>query len=159
MHGDIKPSNLRMTFEGDLKIVNFGVAAFGLRRRRGVPSPAELVPALNETLPYMAPERHEGLDATEASDTYALGCLLWATLTGRPPYAAATEHQLVAAHLERQRGAVAQIQTMSRARGPVVRRYVGARIQTDRCIALLGPQPQLRTGMRIAKRIQQRHHR
>jgi serine/threonine-protein kinase len=84
MHGDIKPSNLRMTFEGDLKIVNFGVAAFGLRRRRGVPSPAELVPALNETLPYMAPERLLGAPADERTDIFSAGAVLYEMACGRP---------------------------------------------------------------------------
>jgi Protein kinase domain len=49
---------------------------------------------------WMAPELHSGARAGVASDVYSLGCLLWATLTGRAPYAGATEDQLAAAHRE-----------------------------------------------------------
>ena len=48
----------------------------------------------------MAPELHCGTPAGVASDVYSLGCLLWATLTGRAPYVGATEDQVVAAHRE-----------------------------------------------------------
>src|SRR3546814_160288 len=57
------------------------------------------------TFAYMAPERHEGLDATEASDTYALGCLLWACLSGEAPYRG-TDGQVLMGHLN---GAVPQL--------------------------------------------------
>ena len=49
----------------------------------------------------MAPELHRGEAATEATDVYALGCVLWTTLTGRAPYAAATDHDIARGHLER----------------------------------------------------------
>src|SRR3546814_20920765 len=50
------------------------------------------------TFAYMAPERPEGLDATEASDTYALGCLLLACLSGEAPYRG-TAGQVLMGHL------------------------------------------------------------
>ena len=49
---------------------------------------------------WMAPELHAGAPAGMASDLYSLGCLLWATLTGRAPYAGASEDRVVAAHRE-----------------------------------------------------------
>lgn len=46
---------------------------------------------------YLSPERAAGAEATPASDLYALGCLLWTCLTGRPPYEG-TAAQVVMAH-------------------------------------------------------------
>ena len=48
----------------------------------------------------MAPELHRGAAATPASDVYSLGCLLWATLSGRAPFIGSTDYQMVTAHLE-----------------------------------------------------------
>jgi serine/threonine-protein kinase len=49
---------------------------------------------------YMAPELHTGGSAGVQSDIYSLGCLLWATLSGRAPYTGTSEYQIVSAHLE-----------------------------------------------------------
>ena len=49
---------------------------------------------------YMAPELHLGDQPSVASDVYSLGCLLWAALTGRAPYAGTSDYQIVTAHLE-----------------------------------------------------------
>ena len=48
----------------------------------------------------MAPELHTGGKAGVETDVYSLGCLLWATLSGRAPYAGTSEYQIVTAHLE-----------------------------------------------------------
>jgi len=50
------------------------------------------------TYGYLAPERHEGVEASVASDVYALGCLLWALLTGSPPYEG-TDMEVALGHL------------------------------------------------------------
>lgn len=47
---------------------------------------------------YMAPERHFGHAADERGDVYAVGCLLWATLTGEAPYGG-SDFRLMSAHL------------------------------------------------------------
>ena len=83
IHRDIKPSNvlLHESSHGDrfAYLCDFGIAykADEEHTRTG---------GVIGTVAYLAPERHLGADATVASDIYALGCLLWATLTGRPPY-------------------------------------------------------------------------
>jgi serine/threonine-protein kinase len=84
IHGDLKPSSLRVTFEGDLKILNVGVAAFASRRRGAAPSPAELLPALAETLHYIAPERLLGAPADERTDIFSAGAVLYEMACGRP---------------------------------------------------------------------------
>lgn len=95
LHRDIKPSNvlLRVLPDGTLHgyLCDFGIAAAGVsdQTRTGT---------VVGTWAYLAPERHHGLPASTASDLYALGCVLWATLTGRPPYSG-TDMEVALAHV------------------------------------------------------------
>lgn len=98
VHRDIKPENVLLRRQGAgfrAYLGDFGVAgrlgAGHTRTRSGTVG----------TPSYMAPELHTGGTAGVASDVYSLGCLLWTALTGRPPYDAASEYQVVTAHLER----------------------------------------------------------
>ena len=89
-------------------------AAASARRRRATPptSPTSASPARStarrpapRTRPsarpsYMAPELHTGGQPGVASDVYSLGCLLWATLTGRAPYVGTSDFEIVTAHRE-----------------------------------------------------------
>jgi eukaryotic-like serine/threonine-protein kinase len=79
LHRDLKPSNVLLTSEGRAVILDFGLAADMRRpadetlRRCGTPS-------------YMAPEQLAGRGASEASDWYSVGVMLYQTLTGTLPY-------------------------------------------------------------------------
>ena len=96
VHRDIKPANVLLRRrDGELTAY---LADFGVACRVGAEPPSG-EPATGTPL-WMAPEVWSGRSAGVAGDIYSLGCLLWATLTGRPPYAAATEERLAAAHLE-----------------------------------------------------------
>ena len=108
LHRDIKPSNVLVAHrpDGGLRPVlcDFGIAAVAdleqLATTGAIGTPG-----------YMAPERHQGADASIASDIYALGCLLWATLTARAPYEGATG-QVLLGHLQ---GPVPQLSGTTRA--------------------------------------------
>lgn len=80
VHRDIKPSNLMMTADGTVKLTDFGVAHMfattRLTRTGGVVGTAE----------YMSPEQARGQRATKRSDLYSLGAVMYAMLTGRPPF-------------------------------------------------------------------------
>jgi serine/threonine protein kinase len=83
LHLDIKPSNVRVTPEGRVAILDFGIA-----------QPLGDVRAQREiigTLRYMAPERFEPGGAVPASDWYSVGCLLFECLVGYLPFAGANE--------------------------------------------------------------------
>ncbi|MBF0544107.1 MAG: protein kinase [Candidatus Riflebacteria bacterium] len=80
IHRDIKPGNLLVNLEGQLKIVDFGIAKTEKRRvtRTGV--------AMG-TPHYMSPEQCQGRsDINSPSDVYAIGILFWEFLTGNLPF-------------------------------------------------------------------------
>jgi serine/threonine-protein kinase len=96
VHRDIKPANVFLRRQGDAvsaQLGDLGVACrFGAERQRWAGTVG--------TPCWMAPELGAGEAAGVASDVYSLGCLLWATLTGRAPYPGTTEDQVVKAHRE-----------------------------------------------------------
>ncbi|WGY04757.1 serine/threonine-protein kinase [Nocardioides sp. QY071] len=94
VHRDVKPGNVLLWRRGERLLpvlADFGIATAedgGLTVTGGVPG----------SPPFMAPERHLGQAATAATDVYALGCLLYNLLTGRPPYDG-TSFQAASAHI------------------------------------------------------------
>jgi eukaryotic-like serine/threonine-protein kinase len=93
VHRDVKPTNVLLDERGDAALADFGLA-------RGDDS-TQLTRdgQLVGTPHYLAPELIEGSPATPASDIYALGCVLYACLTGAPPFAGRRDAELGYAHL------------------------------------------------------------
>jgi serine/threonine protein kinase len=80
VHRDIKPGNLLVSRDGQVKITDFGIAhAAG---SEPLTSPGTLM----GTPAYVAPEQVTGAPATPATDLYALGIVAFQCLTGRPPF-------------------------------------------------------------------------
>ena len=94
VHRDIKPANIMLTPAG-AKVLDFGIAA-----AVGTPDPDPDGPVMG-TPAYVAPERFEGLPATPATDMFALGTLLYHCLSGRLPWYAQSNTDLV--HAQRYR--------------------------------------------------------
>jgi len=86
LHRDLKPSNILVTHEGQVKLVDFGIAKLLDDGSEGTPI-VELtqVGGAAFTPEYAAPEQVQGGDLTSATDVYALGVLLYVLLTGRHP--------------------------------------------------------------------------
>jgi serine/threonine protein kinase len=92
LHGDLKPANLLRAGDGRVKLAEFGIARlFG----------AEVLPPGDNPLAsaaFISPEQAAGKSPTKRSDFYSLGCLLYALLTGRPPFTAANLVELIHKH-------------------------------------------------------------
>jgi eukaryotic-like serine/threonine-protein kinase len=93
VHRDIKPANVMVAGNGTVKVLDFGVA-----RMLDGTTITQAASVLG-TAAYMAPERALGEAGDARSDIYSLGCLLYAMLSGAPPFraehAAAMLHQHV----------------------------------------------------------------
>ncbi|MDQ6523224.1 protein kinase [Nocardioides sp. LHD-245] len=100
VHRDVKPSNVLIRDPGTADQHAY-LCDFGIARTDGVESadgaPPTAAGTVAGTWSYLSPERTEGLPATPSSDVYALGCVLWACLTGREPYQG-TDAQIALAH-------------------------------------------------------------
>ena len=96
VHRDLKPANLRLTPDGRLKILDFGLAT--LRFRSDVSQASETVSetmVMAGTLPYMAPEQILGGKIDARTDIHAAGIVLYQTATGRPPFSATDRAEMV----------------------------------------------------------------
>jgi serine/threonine-protein kinase len=94
VHRDVKPSNVIVDEVGSALLTDFGLAKG--RAYTVLTQPGKIM----GTLDYLAPELLRGEDATPASDLYALGCLAYECLTGKPPFADRSMFELANAHLK-----------------------------------------------------------
>lgn len=94
VHRDVKPSDLMLTTDGQIKLIDFGIAkdlgATALSAAgRTVGTPA-----------YMSPEQIRGTPAvSHKADLYALGGVLYEMLVGKPPFEGSTPQVLMQCHL------------------------------------------------------------
>ncbi|HUL66771.1 MAG TPA: serine/threonine-protein kinase [Burkholderiaceae bacterium] len=88
LHRDLKPSNILVTSQGDVKLLDFGIAKLIDDEAQGAGA-TELTQAGGRafTPEYAAPEQVEGVEASTATDVYSLGVLLHMLLAGSHPTA------------------------------------------------------------------------
>src|SRR4030042_365520 len=80
VHRDLKPQNIMIDHQGNVRIMDFGIALS--LTTRGVTE----TPMLIGTPEYMSPEQVDGMEADGRTDIYALGVVLFEMLTGRLPF-------------------------------------------------------------------------
>jgi serine/threonine-protein kinase len=88
LHRDLKPGNILVTPDGEVKLLDFGIAKLIRDADTGSAPSTELTQHSGQVLTpdYAAPEQIAGQPLTTASDVYALGVVLFELLTGQRPY-------------------------------------------------------------------------
>ncbi|GAA3821550.1 protein kinase domain-containing protein [Nocardioides panacisoli] len=94
VHRDVKPANLMVTPEGQVKVTDFGIA------RAADAAQITRTGAVMGTPQYLAPEQARGNPSVPASDVYALGVVTFECLTGRRPFEADSPVATALAHLQ-----------------------------------------------------------
>ena len=93
VHRDVKPGNVMLTPAGDVKVMDFGIAAAAWAERVTTSGLVLGTPS------YLAPEQAKSEKTTPASDVYALGAMLYEMVAGRPPFVAESPVALALAHI------------------------------------------------------------
>jgi len=94
VHRDLKPSNIFITRDGEIKLMDFGIA-----RLMDNHDPSQNG-AMVGTLLYISPEQINGRETDGRSDVYTLGISLFEAVTGRLPFERRTDYALMHAHVQ-----------------------------------------------------------
>jgi eukaryotic-like serine/threonine-protein kinase len=82
VHRDIKPGNVMLNRQGEIKVMDFGIARALSDAQATMTQTAQVI----GTAQYLSPEQARGERVDARSDLYSVGCLLYELLTGRPPF-------------------------------------------------------------------------
>ena len=103
IHRDLKPANIKITEEGNIKVLDFGLAK--AEDEALVHDASTMVTAKGAVLgtaPYMSPEQTRGAELDRRTDIWAFGCVLYEMLTGRLAFDGGSRSDIVAAILEKE---------------------------------------------------------
>ena len=92
IHRDLKPGNVMIDDDGNVRIMDFGIARS--LKEKGITGVGLMV----GTPEYMSPEQAEGKDIDQRSDIYSLGMMLYEMVTGRLPFEGETALSIVLKH-------------------------------------------------------------
>ncbi|MET9313248.1 Stk1 family PASTA domain-containing Ser/Thr kinase [Kribbella sp. NPDC003505] len=98
VHRDIKPGNVMLTPQGQVKVMDFGIA----RAVADTSSTMTQTAAVIGTAQYLSPEQARGETVDARSDLYSTGCLLYELLTGRPPFVGESPVSVAYQHVREQ---------------------------------------------------------
>ena len=140
VHRDLKPANVKLTPDGKVKVLDFGLAkAWAGGSTDGSSASAEVSQSptlaftgtvagvILGTAAYMSPEQARGKPVDKRSDVWAFGVLLWEMLVGRRLFTGDTITDIIAAVVTRE----PDLAALPTATPPAVRRLVGRCLQKD----------------------------
>ena len=88
IHRDVKPSNIMLTQDSDVRIIDFGIALVS-------DSDISRIEGIAGSPSYMSPEQVQSLELTNRSDLYSLGAVMYELLTGSRPFRAGNLQKLL----------------------------------------------------------------
>jgi serine/threonine protein kinase len=89
VHRDVSPSNVLVTYDGAVKIVDFGIAKAAAHQSNTIAG------TLKGKIPYMSPEQCRGEGVDRRSDIFSIGTLLWELTTGSRLFAGENEIAII----------------------------------------------------------------
>jgi serine/threonine protein kinase len=89
VHRDVSPSNVLVTYDGAVKVSDFGIAKWSSQRSQTQEG------ALKGKFAYMSPEQCRGEPLDRRSDVFALGTLLYELTTGAPPFQGSSDYDVL----------------------------------------------------------------
>jgi eukaryotic-like serine/threonine-protein kinase len=95
IHRDIKPSNIILNKEGITKIMDFGIS------KSMVDDDMTKTGSKVGTVYYMSPEQVKGIEVTNRSDIYSIGCTAYEMIVGQPPFDYPSEYEVMDSHLKK----------------------------------------------------------